>query len=118
MDDVGLDLAQPGDEARHRQDVGESGIAVDRRRSDAERQAAGNARQRRFDPRATAAAIEEHADFVAARALFGGEIDHMAKQAAERRAKDVDDPKLSVCALDAAIVETHCGRWLFDNAIS
>ena len=57
-------------------------------------ESAGNARQRRLDPRATAAAVEEHADFVAARALFGRQVDDVAKQAAERRAKDVDDPEL------------------------
>ena len=93
MDDVGLDLAQPGDEARHREDVRDSGITLDRRHADAELEAAGNARQRRLDPRAMAAAVEEHADFMAARALFGREVDHVAKEAAERRAKDVDDSK-------------------------
>ena len=45
----------------------------------------------RVDPRAPAAAVEEHADVMAARALFGREIDDMTKQAAQRRAKHMDN---------------------------
>ena len=41
--------------------------------------------------RAAGAAIGDQADAVAARGLFAGQIDHMAEQAADRRAKDVQD---------------------------
>ena len=79
-------------------------------------EAAGNARQRRVDPRAAGAAVEEHADFVAARALLGREVDHVAKQTAERRAKDADDPELVGLrfARMAAIIPTRGGLRLLD----
>ncbi len=93
MDDVGRSASDERGEARHRHEIVAPGIAVDRRRLDAERQAAADARERRFDPRAAAVRIEEHADVMAARALFGGEIDDMAKQPAEGGAKDVNDAK-------------------------
>ena len=41
--------------------------------------------------------VEEHADVMAARALFGGEIDDVTEQAAERRAKHVDDTSFEAC---------------------
>ena len=66
---------------------------MDRRHLDAERQAAADARERRLNPRAAAVRIEEHADIMTARALFGGEIDDMAKQPAEGGAKHVNDAK-------------------------
>ena len=93
VDDVGRGAANECGEARHRREVAHAGIAADRHGRQPELQAAGDAGKRGFDPRTDGVAVEYHADLMAARALFGGQIDDMAKQAAERGAKDVNDAK-------------------------
>ena len=87
MHDIGRRASDEGGETRHRHEIIASRMALDRRHLDAERQSARNAGQRRFDPRTAAIRIEEHANIVAARALFGGEIDDVTKQPAEGSAE-------------------------------
>jgi hypothetical protein len=66
-------------------------VAPDRRHGDAERRAAGNAGDRGAHARLVAALVEEQPDLMPARGLFHAEVDDMAKQAAERRAKHMND---------------------------
>ena len=100
MHDVGTGLFEEGQERAQRGEVGRVGVTPDRRHGHAERGAAGNPRDRRAHPRFVAAGIVEQAHLVAARRLFGGQIDHMTKQAAKRRAKHMHDPQ-RVCIQDA-----------------
>ena len=111
VDDVGLELADQATNRAIASDVGKSGIAVDRRHGDAElrgRRECAPTRLRRRGQRASPS--KNMPTCAAARALFGRQIDDVAEQAAERRAKNVNDLELPVCASsDAAISPTSVG---------
>ena len=91
---------------------------MDRASRDAERQAAGDASEGRLDPRTASVSVEEHADVMAARPLLGGEIDDMAKQSAERSAKNVNDAKFRSLQPGRRHRGNPLERWRFGNPIS
>ena len=93
MHHVRTGLAKPRGKAGEGEDVMRAGIAMDWARPDAQREAAGNARQGFVDTLAEPSAVEEDADLVAARGLLDRQVDHVAEQTAERRAENMRDPQ-------------------------
>ena len=95
--------AQPRREARERRDIPDAGIAVNGAGPDPQRQTAGHPPESFSNHVAECAAVEEHADLMAARRLFS-EVDDMPEQAAERRPEDVRDPQFLGAHLLAAAI--------------
>jgi hypothetical protein len=93
--DVGASLPEMPREGEKGGQVGGMRVAMDRRRGHAEARPSGNTTDRLARPLAVAVGVEEQADGMAARGLFAGQIDHMAKQPAEGGAKDMDDPQVA-----------------------
>ena len=84
VDHVGTRAGDKGAEFGEREKVGGTGIAGDAGLADAKRPAAGNARKGLIDAFGARVAVEEDPDFMTKRRLRRGEVDDMAKQAAER----------------------------------
>ena len=80
--DVRSNVAEPPAKSGQGGKIGRAGIAGDARGLDAKPKAAGNCRQRFVDARTQAAAVEEHADIMAAGRLLAREIDDMTEQSA------------------------------------
>ncbi len=99
MYDVGLEFADPSHEVMQRERVAEVWVAMNEASADAETQIALDAGQRTFDMLAARERIEIEANFMATRHLFAGEVDDMAKQAAQRRAKHMKDAQFAMWRL-------------------
>ena len=93
MHDVRLHRVEKAGEGAESREIGGVRIALDRRHDDAEAAGFGDAGDGVTDALLIAARIEEQADLMTPRRLLDAEVDHMAKQAAQRGAKHMNDPK-------------------------
>jgi hypothetical protein len=95
VDDVGLHSAQRRHQSIDRRDVAQMRIALDGAAMHPEGQGAFDARQGRCDIVAAKLAVIEEPDVVTASDLFGGKVDDMSEQTAERSAKDMNDAQFT-----------------------
>ncbi len=90
---VRLQFADHALESGPDQQVGRQRLAADRRAVNAELEARRDFRQCLLGPFAAGEAVGDDADVMAAIGLAVGEIEDMAENAADRRARRVQDPK-------------------------
>ena len=93
MQDVRLQAPDQAQEAHPSIHVGRARLAVNRDAMNAELEPRRNFRQRLLGAFAAGEAVGDDADVMAAVGLAVGEIQDMAENAADRRARRVQDPK-------------------------
>ena len=95
--DIGLEIRQAARNTHERGNVGGVGQTVHRGPHHAEREMWREVAEDLVGARAARAGIDDEPDAMAAFDLLAREIDHMPKQAAERRPQDMDDLEARRC---------------------
>ena len=84
-------LRNPAHHVRHRDSIARSDVAAHGNAGQAEGERWSKLFQRRFAARSAGVAVGDQTDVVAARDLLAGKVEHVPEEAADRRAKYVQD---------------------------